>query len=251
MRLIINADDFGYSRSINEGIIYAHKKGLISSTSIMVNMPFAKHAINLWKGSTGGGYYRLGLGVHLNITKGPAVLKERSTLTDEDNIFTPKDFENEEFSYSEAYNEMKAQIEETLAYADVDHLNYHDPLLTKNANLVKVVVDLAKEYNLPLRNDSRELEHKAKEAGVKIVAKFKDSFYGDKARAQTILDIIESSDDSIMEIMTHVGFIDKDTKKVTSYLDREQEIEALKEAKELGYYDKFELISFTELRNEL
>lgn len=45
MKLIINADDFGLSKSINDGIISGIKKGCITSTSIMVNMDFAKDAV--------------------------------------------------------------------------------------------------------------------------------------------------------------------------------------------------------------
>ena len=46
MKLIINADDFGLSKSITDGIIEGIKGGYITSTSLMVNMPFAKYAID-------------------------------------------------------------------------------------------------------------------------------------------------------------------------------------------------------------
>ena len=35
--LIVNADDFGASRGINRGVIEAHRKGILTSTSMMVD----------------------------------------------------------------------------------------------------------------------------------------------------------------------------------------------------------------------
>ena len=37
--MIINADDFGYSQSVNEAIAQSFDQGLISSTTLMANMP--------------------------------------------------------------------------------------------------------------------------------------------------------------------------------------------------------------------
>lgn len=45
--LIVNADDFGYSYSINRGIIEAHEKGIVTSTSVMVDAIAAKEAKDL------------------------------------------------------------------------------------------------------------------------------------------------------------------------------------------------------------
>lgn len=42
MRLIINADDFGLSKSISDGIIEGIQGGYITSTSIMANMKYAE-----------------------------------------------------------------------------------------------------------------------------------------------------------------------------------------------------------------
>lgn len=63
--LIINADDFGLSEPTNEGIIKGYKEGVITSTTIMANMPAFKDAVKLVKRNRG-----LGVGVHLNLTQG-------------------------------------------------------------------------------------------------------------------------------------------------------------------------------------
>ena len=40
-RLIVNADDFGRSESINQAVIRAHREGILTTASLMVNEPAA------------------------------------------------------------------------------------------------------------------------------------------------------------------------------------------------------------------
>ncbi len=42
--LIVNADDFGLSSGVNRGIIEAHERGIVTSTSLMVRWPAAAEA---------------------------------------------------------------------------------------------------------------------------------------------------------------------------------------------------------------
>ena len=67
-KLIINADDFGLTRSISEKIIDTFKVGNLSSTSLMVNTPGSEYAIDLAKN-----HPELGLGLHFNLTEGKAL----------------------------------------------------------------------------------------------------------------------------------------------------------------------------------
>ena len=57
--LIINADDFGYSYSVNRGILEAHQNGIVTSTSVMINTIAAKEAAGL------SSYPNLSVGLHL------------------------------------------------------------------------------------------------------------------------------------------------------------------------------------------
>jgi hypothetical protein len=72
-RLIINADDFGLCEGVNKGIVEAHTKGVLTSTTIMANMPAAGHAVELAKNLP-----TLGLGVHLNLTAGKPLYQDNT-----------------------------------------------------------------------------------------------------------------------------------------------------------------------------
>src|SRR5438128_1837722 len=43
--LIVNGDDFGASHGINRGIVEAHRRGILTSASLMVNMPATEAAV--------------------------------------------------------------------------------------------------------------------------------------------------------------------------------------------------------------
>ena len=45
-KLIINADDFGMCEGNSLGILLAHEEGLVSSTTVMMNMPYALWALD-------------------------------------------------------------------------------------------------------------------------------------------------------------------------------------------------------------
>jgi len=69
-RLIVNADDFGRSSSINQAIIQAHQQGILTSASLMVNARAAPEAVALAKE-----HPTLGVGLHLTLVCGTSALK--------------------------------------------------------------------------------------------------------------------------------------------------------------------------------
>lgn len=73
-RLIINADDFGLSDSVNSAVLSGHKDGILTSATIMTNMPDAEEAVEIAKGLP-----RLGVGVHLNLFKGRPLCRDSQT----------------------------------------------------------------------------------------------------------------------------------------------------------------------------
>jgi hopanoid biosynthesis associated protein HpnK len=68
-RLIVNADDFGRSSSINAAIVQAHRDGILTTASLMVNEPGAAEAVALAREHPG-----LGVGLHLVVACGRAAL---------------------------------------------------------------------------------------------------------------------------------------------------------------------------------
>ena len=64
-RLIINADDFGISRGVNIGVIEAAEAGVVTSASLIVNLPAFADAISRAQSCPD-----LSLGLHLNFTTG-------------------------------------------------------------------------------------------------------------------------------------------------------------------------------------
>jgi hopanoid biosynthesis associated protein HpnK len=70
-RLIVNADDFGLSASVNEAVIRAHREGILTSASLMVNEPGFEQAVELARENP-----RLGVGLHLTLLFGHSALHQ-------------------------------------------------------------------------------------------------------------------------------------------------------------------------------
>src|SRR5262245_33982288 len=71
-RLIVNADDFGRSHSINEAVIRAHREGILTSASLMVNETSCSEAVSMAKQNP-----NLGVGLHLTLLMGHSALPQR------------------------------------------------------------------------------------------------------------------------------------------------------------------------------
>ena len=84
-RLIVNADDFGLSGSVNAAVVRAHREGILTTASLMVNEPAAAEAVRLARA-----HPKLGVGLHLALVCGATALpRERIPhLTVEDGRFS-------------------------------------------------------------------------------------------------------------------------------------------------------------------
>ena len=103
-RMIVNADDFGFSEAVNHGILKAMQEGIVTSTSIMANMPGFAHAVQLYHE-----HPDMAVGVHLNLTCYRPLLSTHQTLVTETGYFHKQD-DVAGYSESEMYEELKAQI---------------------------------------------------------------------------------------------------------------------------------------------
>lgn len=69
-QLIVNADDLGISRGANAAILRAHREGVVTSASLMANLPAFDNAVQ----QVVAPCHDLGVGIHLNLTCGRPVL---------------------------------------------------------------------------------------------------------------------------------------------------------------------------------
>jgi hopanoid biosynthesis associated protein HpnK len=70
-RLIVNADDFGRSASINAAVVRAHHEGILTSASLMVNEAACDEAVRLAQQNP-----KLGVGLHLSLVCGKSALSQ-------------------------------------------------------------------------------------------------------------------------------------------------------------------------------
>lgn len=149
-KLIVSADDFGLTRGINRGIIKSFREGVVTSASLIANMPSFEHTVDLAKCNPD-----LVIGIHLNLLKGKPLqpVSRVPSLVNTNGIFyTLPEFIKRLFfrkiMFEEVENELKSQIEKILA-ADVKvthldshrHFHIYPPIL-------EVTIRLSHEYGI-------------------------------------------------------------------------------------------------------
>ena len=75
-RLIVNADDFGYTPGVNRAIVEAHSRGVVTSSTLMANGPAFAEAVQLARTVP-----KLSVGCHLVLTDGEPVLRPDQLLS--------------------------------------------------------------------------------------------------------------------------------------------------------------------------
>lgn len=106
--LVITADDFGMARCVNDAIRACIKSGVVLSTNVMMNMPFAGEAVDIKRR-----FPMCSVGLHYNFTVGQP-LTGNSTLTGEDGVFHSYRafrtlYRNGEIDNKDIVREMNAQ----------------------------------------------------------------------------------------------------------------------------------------------
>ncbi len=170
--LIINGDDFGYSKAVNRAIIHAHREGVLTSASLMVNECAADDAVKLAKANP-----NLAVGLHLVLVLGRAALPHAKIphITDAKGRFTDSSFQaGIKYYFSpvarrELRAEMRAQFERFVAtglnFSHVDghtHLHQHPVIFDELIRLceefgVRRVRVVKGEMRLSLKLDRKHL----------------------------------------------------------------------------------------------
>ena len=122
-QLIITADDFNADSERNRGILEASDKGILTTTSVISNLPFNSETISYLKNSFNG------VGIHLNITKGAPISTSAGTMVNENGQFFDKQTAwkkalSKLYDNNELLSEFSAQIEILLDNGIMpDHIN--------------------------------------------------------------------------------------------------------------------------------
>lgn len=141
-KIILNADDFGRNKDVNNAIVEAFRYGYLKSVSVIVN---SKEFLNIT--NTIKKYSNISFGVHLNLLEGELLTK--TTLK---KIF----FSNFAILFLCSFNkkilkeiekEFRAQIELAQKYFKISHIDSHIHIHSI-PNIFKLVLKLSDEYNI-------------------------------------------------------------------------------------------------------
>jgi len=264
-KLIINSDDYGRSHEISEGIRLAHRHGVVTSSTCMMNIPTTADDVRLAVKETP----TLGLGVHLVLTMGKPILKHEAvrSVTDANGDFFKytRAIENiPNLKIEEVKAEWRAQIEAFIQAAGKkpDHLDSHHHSSYFAPELFRAMLELAKEYDCPIRYPfsggiSGELSETykqtpalLKEFSPKHPDVFIVDFYDKQATADVLTELLLNVGEGTSELMCHVGFVPDAFMKESIYnKPRQRELGIMLDPVVRALIDKLgiELINFSNL----
>jgi predicted glycoside hydrolase/deacetylase ChbG (UPF0249 family) len=227
-RLIVNADDFGRSTGVNEGVLEAHCKGIVTSTTVMVLEKAAARGIR----EVAERARRLSLGLHFVVTGGgrtAAAAREIPALAP-GGVFPRRPEELPAWiPPEEVRRELEAQIDvfQVLARKPPTHLDSHHHAAL-HPSIAPVFASVARERSLPVRAPSEEARSMLRAAGVRTPDRFYDAFHGEAATFETLEEILGTLPDGTSELMCHPGRVDDALREASSYTEeRELELEIL------------------------
>lgn len=285
-QLILNADDFGLTRGVNEGIVRAHREGVLTSTTLMANAAAFEDAVERARENPG-----LGVGCHLVLVGGKAVspVTEIRSLADRDGympeslgLFVAR-LSAGRIRIDEIERELRAQIEKIRAAGiEPSHLDTHKhthahPRVMEAVGKVaqesgitrvrKPVENLSDAWRTSRGNGDRDAAQLAAAVAVRAVEPafaaigrrfslhWPDHFLGlamtGRLGPEALRRMIENVPEGSTEIMLHPGLCDEDLKKCATRLreQREAELAALMDAgvKSAVAEHGIRLISYREL----
>jgi chitin disaccharide deacetylase len=126
-RLVVNGDDFGFTPDVNEGIVEAHRDGILTATTLMANGDAFEHALRLAQENP-----TLDIGCHLVLVGGRSVLSGKELPTTPARLLGALARRQ-----IPVYEEIRAQAQRIMqAGIDPTHLDTH-----KHTHLVPPVLE--------------------------------------------------------------------------------------------------------------
>ena len=199
LSLIINADDLGYDPAVTRGILQALREGVVSSTTLMVNMPHSAAAAREARG--------LAVGLHLNLARAPPAWAR----------FPPSLLEGGALSEARA-GQLPAEVVEAEALAQLarlealvgqsaTHVDVHKHL-HRHPQVLEGLAAAARAWGLPVRSIDTGMREALRARGVAT----NDAFLGDAGdEAYWTLPRLEAAltrlpPHGVVELMCHPGY---------------------------------------------
>lgn len=217
--LIVNADDFNLTRGVDRAILYCHDRGIVSSTTFMINLPVASSTVRDVKKRK-----ELGVGLHLNVTFNKPLLKTskvKSLTGGHENFRKMKEQLGVLPSASELFSEYSAQIEKFVkvfgrkpTHLDTHHQMHNHPFF------LKVLSEIAKRFKVPMRTSCLLRQSSIFEKLKPPVVT--DYFFGNLTPEghwthEPLEVILKNLPSGVSEVMCHPGIVDGDLKSVSSF----------------------------------
>jgi len=227
--IILTADDFGWTKKVNDGIVLAYNHGPITEISMIVNAPEVEHALNSIESKNN-------IGLHLNITKFKPISKHNlnSLVNKKSREF--KKIKNPQELYRYLTTARKSEIDEEI-YSQFDlfkkltgrnpsHISSHHGI-HGDPKVLDTVIEIARKYKIPVRlpvwmsetngfvsNYAAEVMMRRNK--IKTTDKIFINIFNDDLRESPtpLIDeftkSIENMPHGLVEIGCHVGFMDKE-----------------------------------------
>lgn len=230
--LIVNADDFGMCKTINEASIDAFANGCVTSLSVMPCAPYFENAIFLAKKAK-----LKHMGIHLTLTSefnslrwGPVSPDKNLSLIDKDGFFhkTIKMFARYAKT-SEIADELDSQIKKVIKYGVIPtHLDCHMFSLHSDVCLRKdfmpVLLYVCRKYKLPFRSPFIQEYRYLKKNRVPVLHNsFKESYdIPAQSKTKKYNYFIQNLEPGVSEIILHCGYDNRELRGITKHSRRRQ-----------------------------
>ncbi|WP_426275550.1 carbohydrate deacetylase [Chryseobacterium sp. S-02] len=231
-KLIINADDLGFSKGVNEAIKKAHLEGFLTHASLMANVSYFENALE----NVIAKCPNLKIGVHLNLTCGKALYKDNILAK---NTGFRNNFVNLLFKFKS--QKVLAHIEKEIEHQiltiqnkgiQISHIDGHEHIhIIPSIN--KIVRKLAEKYHIPRIREINEdfgesFKYNGKTASMAnyiklFLLRFLSQFNSDTKKvkfysilntceinAENLFSYLENSHEKEVEIMLHPSLIELD-----------------------------------------
>ncbi|MBK5255067.1 MAG: ChbG/HpnK family deacetylase [Vicinamibacteria bacterium] len=247
-RLIVNADDLGRTHGINTGVFAAHRRGIVTSATAMVNHEGVQEAARLSLENP-----RLGIGLHVALTGARTALPAASvpSLVDVSGLQPKKPDGLSGANPREITAEVAAQFERFVSvfgrrptHLDSHHHSHRRP------DVFEAVCALARLEGLPVRNAGGAMADHLRTRALRTTDWFEEGFFDQGVSVLNLVSLIEALPEGSTEMMCHPAHEDEELLASSSYAAvRVLELQALCDPAVRTAIERagVELITFSEL----